>query len=191
MKAVKHLALSFRPMSEDPKHRIVAVPPLLRQEVLDMVPSKGNYIHGYMLNKGFSEDVMEWHAGHPEVELRFFWDNWEAGKIKKVDGTLSFYLIDDKEFLAQMAGCKAYASTAGFESVCEAIYMGKPILMVPSHIEQEINAFDASRCGAGVYCNRFNLGLLLEFCEVFEENPKFREWVRSAPEVIIRELENI
>ena len=36
-----------------------------------------------------------------------------------------------------------------------------------------------------------NLDLLLEFCEVFEENPEFREWVRSAPEVIIRELENI
>ena len=191
MKAVKHLALSFRPMPDDPKHKIVTVPPLLRQEVLDAKPVNGNYIHGYMLNAGFSEDVLKWHAEHPEVELRFFWDNWDAGKIKKVDDTLSFHLIDDKEFLRQMAGCKAYASTAGFESVCEAIYMGKPILMVPSHIEQEINAFDASRCGAGVYCNNFNLNLLLEFCDVFEENKDFREWVKSAPEVIINELENL
>ena len=37
-------------------------------------------------------------------------------------------------------GCKAYASTAGFESVCEAMYLGKPILMVPAHIEQDCNA---------------------------------------------------
>ena len=90
-----------------------------------------------------------------------------------------------------MAGCKAYASTAGFESVCEAIYMGKPILMVPSHIEQEINAFDASRNGVGVYCDRFDLSLLLEFSEVFEVNYEFRDWVRSAPELIIKELENL
>lgn len=190
-KAVKHLALSFRSMPVDEKRRIIAVPPLLRPQVLDVEPSHGNYFHGYMLNKGFADDVMKWHEEHPEVELRFFWDNWEAGKVHKVDDTLNFYLIDDKEFLKQMAGCRGYASTAGFESVCEAIYMGKPILMVPSHIEQEINAFDASRNGAGVYADRFNLDLLLEFCDVFEPNPEFRDWVRSAPDLIIRELENV
>lgn len=49
-----------------------------------------------------------------------------------------------------MAGCKAYASTAGFESVCEAMYLGKPILMVPAHIEQDCNAYDAEKSGAGI-----------------------------------------
>ena len=117
--------------------------------------------------------------------------SWEAGKVKKIDDTLSFYTIDDKEFLRQMAGCMAYASTAGFESVCEAIYMGKPILMVPSHIEQEINAFDASRCGAGVYDDRFDLTLLLEFSRIYEVNHDFRGWVKSAPEVICKELEKM
>ena len=191
VKAVKHLALSFRAMPNDEKHKIVIVPPLLRQEILDIKPVDGHYLHGYMLNSGFADDVMKWHEEHPEVELRFFWDNWEMGKVHKVDDTLSFYLLDDKEFLRQMAGCKAYASTAGFESVCEAIYMGKPILMVPSHIEQEINAFDASRNGVGVYCDRFDLSLLLDFCNVFEVNYDFREWVHSAPELIVRELENV
>lgn len=191
IKAVKHLALSFRPMPDDPKRKIVTVPPLLRPEVLQIEPTKGDYIHGYMLNSGFAEDVMKWHKEHPEVELRFFWDNWEAGKVKKIDDTLSFYTIDDKEFLRQMAGCMAYASTAGFESVCEAIYMGKPILMVPSHIEQEINAFDASRCGAGVYDDRFDLTLLLEFSRIYEVNHEFRGWVKSAPEVICKELEKM
>lgn len=189
--AVRHLALSFRPMARDDKHGIVTVPPLLRQEVLEIEPSSDDYLHGYMLNTGFSEDVMKWHLKHPDVALRFFWDNWEAGKVHKVDDTLSFYLIDDKEFLRQMAGCRAYASTAGFESVCEAMYMGKPILMVPSHIEQEINAFDAVRSGAGVACDRFDLSALLEFSRDFKPDNSFREWVRSASELIIKELENI
>lgn len=189
--AVRHLALSFRPMARDDKHGIVTVPPLLRQEVLEIEPSPGDYLHGYMLNAGFSEDVVKWHLEHPDVALRFFWDNWEAGKVHKVDDTLSFYLIDDKEFLRQMAGCRAYASTAGFESVCEAMYMGKPILMVPSHIEQEINAFDAVRSGAGVACDRFDLSALLEFSRDFKPDNSFREWVQSASELIIRELENI
>ena len=128
---------------------------------------------------------------HPQVPLRFFWDNWEAGKIHKVDDTLSFYLIDDKEFLHQMAGCRAYASTAGFESVCEAMYLGKPILMVPSHIEQEINAFDAVRSGAGVSCDRFDLSRLLDFAEIFKADDSFRSWAASASDVIVRELENV
>lgn len=188
---VKHLALAFREMEPDTKHDIVVVPPLLRPEVLSLSPTTGNYIHGYMLNSGFSNDIMEWHSMHPDVELRFFWDNWNEGKIKKVDDTLSFYLIDDKEFLRQMAGCRAYASTAGFESICEAMWLQKPILMVPSHIEQEINAFDAVRAGAGISSENFDLTKLMEFCNDYEPSPVFKEWVRSAPELILKELEDI
>ena len=99
--ASRHLALSFRKMPDDHGHNIRVVPPLLRQEVLDMTPSRGSYIHGYMLNSGFASDVMKWHESHPEVELRFFWDKWSEGPVKKVDDTLSFYTLDDKEFLRQ------------------------------------------------------------------------------------------
>lgn len=189
--SVKHLALSFREMPPDDEHDIVVVPPLLRKEVLELQPCTGDYIHGYMLNTGFSRDVEQWHSEHPEVPLRFFWDNWDAGKVHKVDDTLSFYLIDDKEFLRQMAGCKAYASTAGFESVCEAMYLGKPILMVPSHIEQKINAFDAGRSGAGVSCDHFDLSALIDFSATFVRDENFPRWARSASDMIIRELENI
>ncbi len=187
--SVKHLALSFRPMEND--GNIVVVPPLLRPEVLSLKPHKGDYILGYMLNSGFAKEVGAWHEEHPEVPLRFFWDNWEAGKVKTVDDTLTYYLIDDHEFLRQMAGCGAYASTAGFESVCEAMYLGKPILMVPSHIEQEINAFDAARTGAGVACDRFDLTKLTEFALDFVPDGMFREWAESATGLIVSELENI
>lgn len=187
--SVKHLALSFREMRNDLEHDIIVVPPLLRKEVYSLEPQRGDYIHGYMLNSGFSEDILKWHSENPEIPLRFFWDKWEMGKIHKVDDSLSFYLIDDKEFLKQMAGCRAYASTAGFESVCEAMWLGKPILMVPSHIEQEINGFDASRTGAGVVCESFDLSRLLEFAESYTPDPDFRNWASSASELIVKELE--
>ncbi len=189
--SAKHLALSFRPMERDMEHNLVVVPPLLRPEVLSLKPVDGDYIHGYMLNSGFAKDVRKWHAEHPEVPLRFFWDNWDAGQIHKIDDTLTFYLIDDHEFLRQMAGCRAYASTAGFESICEAMYLGKPILMVPSHIEQEVNGYDASRTGAGIVCDSFDLSRLVEFSGGFKPDPAFPEWVRSASDMIIRELENV
>ncbi len=197
--AKKRLALSFMPLPDDPKHRIKVVPPLLRREVIGLRHpvsgasprvTQGDYILGYMLNPGFSEDVLAWHKEHPDVELRFFWDKWSEGNVKKIDDTLSFHLIDDKEFLSQMAGCRAYASTAGFESICEAMYLGKPILMVPSHIEQEINAFDAKRNGAGVSAKEFDLSVLIDFAVDFVPNEKFVSWVESADMLILKELES-
>ena len=197
----KLLALSFNSLPDDPYRKIRVVPPLLRPDVLGLRNSdgsdgpglsRGDYILGYMLNTGFAEEVEEWHRHHPEVCLKFFWDKWSEGQVKKVDDTLSFYLIDDREFLRQMAGCGAYASTAGFESVCEAMYLGKPILMVPSHIEQEINAFDATRNGAGISAKKFDLSALLEFSKTYQPNEKFVEWVNSAEKIILKELtENI
>ncbi len=229
--AKKKLALSFCPMNEDKQNSIRVVPPLLRKEVFLEEPSTGNYIHGYMVNSGFSENVKEWHNHHPEVPLRFFWDKknekgineepstgnyihgymvnsgfsenvkewhnhhpevplrffWDKKNekgIKKIDNTLSFYPLDDAEFLRQMSGCRAYASTAGFESVCEAMYLGKPVLMVPAHIEQDCNAFDAAKNGAGVISSDFNLDKLMEFAKEYNPNPHFCTWVESAPYII-------
>lgn len=214
--AAKVLALSFRPMPDDSKHRIKVVPPLLRPAVLglrrasgedDPSVHDGGYIHGYMLNAGFSQDVMDWHTAHPDVPLRFFWDKVDEAPVKVVDKTLSFYYLDDEEFLRQMAGCHAYASTAGFESVCEAMYLGKPLLMVPSHVEQKCNAYDAtegyrmaSRSSdigftkgeaprPAVSSDKFDLDLLLHFADnEFVADKSFPDWARAADSVFLKEL---
>lgn len=55
------LALSFRSMPEDNQQHISVVPPLLRQDVLQQESKPGDYIHGYMLNAGFSENILNWH----------------------------------------------------------------------------------------------------------------------------------
>ena len=189
--AKEHLALSFRSMKDDNDSRIKVVPPLLRRDVFRQEVTDGDYIHGYMVNSGFSECIMRWHKEHPETPLRFFWDRWEETPVKKIDETLSFYQLDDVEFLRQMSGCKAYASTAGFESVCEAMYLGKPLMMVPAHIEQECNAYDAMKSSAGIVDDDFDLAKLLKFAETYKPDTRFREWVNSAEYMIVNELEGL
>ena len=89
-----------------------------------------------------------------------------------------------------MAGCMAYASTAGFESICEAMYLGKPLMMVPSHIEQKCNAFDATKFSAAVESDKFDLSVLLNFSQNgFVPDAGFPQWALSADDIIIRELE--
>lgn len=186
--AVKKLALSFRKMREVPAEGLIVVPPLLRQEVLDTVPTKGNYLHGYLLNSGFSEEIRTWHSSHPEVDMHFFWDKKGADPEVKLGTNLSFHQLNDTLFLQYMSGSKAYATTAGFESVCEAMYLSKPILMVPTHIEQACNAYDAALAGAGVVADRFDLDALLSISQNHPENPAFRHWAKQADWLILREF---
>ena len=142
-----------------------------------------------MVNAGFGENIKAWHREHPEVPLHFFWDKQDEAEVCKVDGTLSFHQIDDMKFLHYMAGCKAYATTAGFESVCEAMYLGKPLLMVPAHIEQDCNAYDAARTGAGVVSDEFDLRRLLNFSENYKPDAHFRYWVQSCDRQIMHHIE--
>lgn len=188
--AQRKLALSFREMEDDEEEHIHVVPPLLRRDALSCEGAEGDYLHGYMVNSGFGENVRDWHRAHPEVPLHFFWDKQDEEEVCRIDGTLSFHQIDDAKFLRYMAGCKAYATTAGFESVCEAMYLGKPLLMVPAHIEQDCNAYDAARTGAGIVSDSFDLERLLEFSEDYRPDATFRYWVRSCDWRILRHIEN-
>lgn len=188
--AQRKLALSFREMEDDEEEHIHVVPPLLRRDALSCEGAEGDYLHGYMVNSGFGENVRDWHRAHPEVPLHFFWDKQDEEEVCRIDGTLSFHQIDDVKFLRYMAGCKAYATTAGFESVCEAMYLGKPLLMVPAHIEQDCNAYDAARTGAGIVSDSFDLERLLEFSEDYRPDATFRYWVRSCDWRILRHTEN-
>lgn len=186
--ATKKLALSFRKMREVPSEGIVVVPPLLRKEVLETIPTEGDYLHGYLLNSGFSEDIRAWHKAHPTINLHFFWDKKDVRPEVKVDTHLSFHQLNDTLFVRYMAGAKAYATTAGFESVCEAMYLGKPVLMVPTHIEQACNAFDAMHSGAGVMAEQFDLDALLQLAQTHCPDPSFAHWVKQADWLIMREF---
>ena len=63
-----------------------------------------------------------------------------------------------------MAECRHVVCTAGFESVCEAAWLGKPLFLVPveNHVEQQVNAIDAQQFGIAIAEKSFNLDRLAE-----------------------------
>ena len=181
----RRLALSFYPMADDEERDIVVVPPILRKVVREIQPVKGDYIHGYMLNSGFADEVQAWHAQHPEVEMHFFWDKADAPEVCVLQPNLTMHRINDVKFLESMAGCGGYATTSGFESVCEALYMQKPVIMIPVHIEQECNGYDAMKVGAGIVSSHFDIDKLLDLMQVYKPNEDFRVWCDQAEERIV------
>jgi uncharacterized protein (TIGR00661 family) len=192
--ATKTLALSFYPMKSFPREHISVVPPLLRKEVLDLKPTTGDYILGYMLNQGYENEIRAWHKKHPDVKLHFFWDKKDEPETLVVDDTLTLHRINDELFLKYMANCKGYITTAGFESVCEALYLNKPVMMIPAHIEQEINAADAVSIGGGITGDSFNLSRLLTYIDEKQTSPddfSFQDWVRSAEQIFINQITSV
>jgi uncharacterized protein (TIGR00661 family) len=141
-----------------------------------------------MVNTAFEDQVMHWHDNHPEQPLHFFSDRKQQEETEILDFNLRFSKINDNHFLNNLARCKAYASTAGFESICEAMYLGKPVMMVPAHIEQYCNMIDAGRAGAGIGNSCFNLDPLINFIHHYKPNPEFRKWDKSAEQKMIEQL---
>jgi uncharacterized protein (TIGR00661 family) len=188
IKASKLLARSIKKMDNVPGNKIVVVPPLLRKDALEAKVSDGNYIHGYMLNDTYADEIIRFQKEHPDVIINFFWDRKGVEDRTVINDHLSFFRLNDRLFIDYMAGCKAYATTAGFESVCEAMYMGKPALMVPTHIEQSCNAFEASLAGAGIVSDDFHLNQLLEYIPNYQKNTDFRDWVQQSHSYILKEF---
>ncbi len=191
MNSSKMLALSFRIEEKSYYGKIAIVPPLLRAEVIRKQTKAGNYIHGYMLNSGYAAELKQWSTKNPSEKIHFFWDKKTASQTEKLTPSLTLHKLSDTLFLDYMAGCKAYATTGGFESVCEAMYLQKPVMMVPTHIEQECNVMDAIRSGAGVTANEFDLDLLLEYVPTYQKTNEFKYWTRTAESLFMYELTRI
>jgi uncharacterized protein (TIGR00661 family) len=186
------LALSFVPMPNRPGWRIFVVPPLLRRRIREMRPTQGSHILGYILNTGYSRDIIAWHTRNPGIEAHFFWDKQDAPGDLEARPRLHFHRIHDEKFLRLMESCRGFAGTAGFESVCEAFYLRKPALIVPTagHFDQECNALDATRAGAGIAADSFDLNRLLEFIPAYNAPASdFRSWVDRAEAMLLRHIE--
>ena len=187
MGSSKTLALSFYDMEPCLSKHLVVVPPLIREEIKTLTPVHGNYILGYLTSLGFEKEVREWHQKNSETELHFFQDRKKPEH--KVDKTLTLHAVDDVKFLKYMAECSGFISTAGFESVCEAMYLDKPIMLIPFHIEQEINALDAASTGSSIVSKNFDINLLLDFMKRRAYNAEvFKEWVNSAEKIFLQHL---
>jgi uncharacterized protein (TIGR00661 family) len=192
--ARRRLALSLTPMADVPSHRTRVVPPLLRDELFRQEPRPGDFLLVYLLNRGYAAAIRRWHAQHPDVPLHCFWDHPEAEPVERVDDTLTFHRLHDEKFLRLMAGCRGLVTTAGFESVCEAMYLGKPALMVPveGHFEQHCNALDAAAAGAGIASADFAIDRLIAHADGHRSTaPAFRAWVDRAEDRFLTEIEAV
>jgi uncharacterized protein (TIGR00661 family) len=187
-KADKVWALSFR--EGEARKNVIVMPPLISQEMLEAKATRGDYILAYSVNKGYAEQLKSWQQRNPEVVIHYFWDGKQDIACEEVQKNLFFHKLNRELFLEYLMHCNGYVSTAGFESVCEAICLGKPILLIPvnQQLEQANNAKDALKTGNCMQETSFELDNFMTFIEKDFTNESFRTWAKSAPKLFLEQL---
>ena len=124
--------------------RTFLFPPLLREEVMDLIPAEESHVLVY-LTSGFSSFL--------DLIRNFKRERfivYGCGTNHEEDH-LHFKAPSREGFLQDLAGCKAVMATAGYTLITEALHLHKPYLALPmrGQFEQEINAFFLEQLGYG------------------------------------------
>jgi uncharacterized protein (TIGR00661 family) len=126
--------------------RIRFVGPLLRPEVLRRCAARGDYLLVYF-NRGAFQLTPRVEGALRALSLPVI----VYGTPRRgTDGNLVFREPSNEPFLDDLAGCRAVFSTAGNQLVGEALWLGKPMLVMPEPtVEQRLNAAAVERLGIG------------------------------------------
>lgn len=190
--STRRIALSLYPAADCPDQQLMVCPPLLRPTVLAAPIRDEPFLLLYLLNRGYVDAVRRWHSQNPDVRLHCFVHRPDAPITEQCDETLTLHQLDGAQFVSMMARCRGLVSTAGFESVAEARYLGKPVQVVPvaGHFEQHCNAHDVQRAGAGYWTPRFNLDRMRDLMASRPEcDGSFRTWVDRSQKQFVRAIE--
>jgi uncharacterized protein (TIGR00661 family) len=190
-RAAVRLAVSLYDAPARPRRRLRPVPPLLRPAVHALaaprpVADDGSLL-AYLLEPTLVEAVRAWAGRNPATPVHCFWD----GPPGAAGPNLHFHALDGARFLERMARCRGVVCTAGFESACEAMLLGKPVLMVPvpGHYEQRCNAHDAQSVGAGLARETFDLDAFLSYLPAYAPPAGFGAWVARAEGMVVGAIE--
>lgn len=202
-RTARMVALSFTELPPYPELDLEVAPPLLRPGLDDIRVTGGEYLLAYALNPGYADTLAEWHwrasaggAGRRDpspIEVHCYVEGGAQALTAEPAEGFQAHPLDDRPFMEHLAGCRAYVGSAGFESICEAHYLGKPVLAVPTagQFEQELNAWDAERSGAarsGSYADLDDFWRSPPAPEP-ERIEAFRAWVDRAPGIFVEAVE--
>lgn len=122
--------------------------PIIRDEIRKLETRPGKdilvYLPAYALKKvvNVAQEIPErtWHIFSLEVQKT---------KQKK---NVWVHPVDPNHFLDRLANCGGVMTAAGFTTTAEALYLGKPLLVIPTkaQIEQQYNAVALKKLGVTV-----------------------------------------
>lgn len=185
----RFLIVSFFNLPTINPDNTVVVPPLIRRAVRLIKPSESDNVLVYQTSPTFHRlfPLLE------KINSKFIIYGFGAKPAQK---NLIFKAPSAEGFLEDLASAKYAITNGGHNVLCEAIYLGKPVLSFPiaNVYEQFLNAYFLSQCGYGRYSTSLNPSktLFIDFeahLDEFKSNIRSGDFL-SGNEELSRLLEN-
>ena len=198
-RADKLLGLSLESYPQSKKiHHLVSIPPLIRAAVLQLKHTHKTppFLLVYLTQLIDIEPIINLHLIENRFEIHLFVGKNLRDQLEKRTLPLGIHLHDihPLHFLEKMSQCAGLITTAGFESIAEAMYLQKPVLAIPisGHYEQMCNAIDAAQAGAGLHMKKPDLPTFLTYIST-RTPPTFtyQNWVDESKEILLKALVHI
>ena len=126
------LGCHFYPYDEN------CLPPILRLDIGKVPATNDGHILVYHSFQGRLGSIESYANNHRQLEIIVY--GYESHREDMPDNIR--FETDTGRFLTDLATCDTYVGTAGFQTICEAFYLGKKIVVQPidGHYEQKWNA---------------------------------------------------
>jgi uncharacterized protein (TIGR00661 family) len=150
----------FRPPVRNKfEEKVTIVPPILRREVLEATPTKGEHVLVYQTSTSDRALLAELNriSGRKFIVYGLRRDG--------VHGNSTLKNFSEKGFVTDLAAARAVVTNGGLSLIHEAVYLGKPILSVPvrHQFEQEMNSRYVEQYGYGLAAPKFDGDVLEAF----------------------------
>ncbi len=141
------------------------VGPVLRREVIEKQPTRGEHIIFYTTDLSLREKGLDVFARFPERQFYFYGFDED-----RVQGNCVFKKTSTEGFLGDLASCAGVIATAGFSLISECLHFRKKSLLVPvkGQYEQMINAHYIAKSGAGISADGLTVDAVGEFVDSLE-----------------------
>ena len=152
----------FRPPLR--RDRTTLVPPVLRREILEARPERGEHLLVYQTAEGNTE-LPRALAG-TGLPCRVYGFRRDLAE-DLVDGRLTFRPFSEERFVDDLRTARAVVAGGSFTLMGEALQLGKPLLSVPvaEQFEQILNAAYLERLGYGDHAPAATASALAGFLE--------------------------
>jgi len=168
--------------------KVTIVPPILRREILEATPTKG-------------EHVLVYQTSTSDKALLAQLDRIPARKFivyglrrDAVHGNCTLKSFSEKGFVADLASARAVVTNGGLSLIHESVYLGKPILSIPvrHQFEQEMNARYVEQYGYGLAAPKFDGDVLEAFLRQEHKYARALEHhYQKGNEVLYRKLDRL
>lgn len=147
-------------------NRAVIAPPVVRDEVLNLKPTAGEYIVIYVTYASDEDELR--HMLYRFTNQKFC--VYGFNKYEQ-DDNIIFKERSTEGFLNDLASSRGVIATAGFSLISECMHLRKKMCLIPlpGQYEQIINAYHVQRLGLGLSRKELNEQVLAEFLSELEK----------------------